>query len=1411
MTERLWILLAGLSGAAAVTADAAAVAADATATTADATAVTADTAAATADAAAVTACDTATAANEAADAADSTANTANNAATHLNALALAADVAFLAGVTSIQTTQASLQTQTLGIADQLGAGIRSLDLRGALVNDTINLNAGQDFTGVTLQGALNDMTSFLQAHPSETVIVDLSANEAAPINSPNGFNADLNTLLNSADTAVPGTTYRDFIYSSSNPTATPTLGQVRGKIVIIPDQSWTPPADPATGLTIGWQPSQVVQDSHSVSDPNTRWNYAENDNGSNDNGLIPTDLGNPSTLYRNNLTQDGTSTETSAALAASVNAIAEQYFGKVAVSRTTGIVGMNNPGQNLVDEIINENNLPIVVTTNSDATGATGTTLRAAITQANSQSGVSTITFADVLTGTPGNTIVLQSDLPVVTNDLIIAGPVFINTNGRQGLQAAATHNVTETNYVASDSGVTPSAPATDSTPVYLINGLLQVAPGPLAVDPVDITYGTALDNSQLHGIATDTNGASIPGTFTYTSDAGTVLNAGDGQSIAVTFTPTDTTLKPSAGTVIVNVARATPTISKLGTVNITYGAALDSSQLTGTASVPGTFVYARAAGTLLHAGNGQSESITFLPTDTADYTSVSSSVLVNVAQATPEVTVNPVSITYGTALDNSQLSGTATFTVDGKSVTVPGTFTYTSADGTLLYGGSNQSDAVTFTPGDTTDYTTISSGLNVIVNVSTNATPIVAINPVSITYGTALDNSQLSGTAIFALPGKIAVVPGTFTYTSAAGTVPNAGDGQKEDVTFTPNDTTTYASVSSSVLVNVAQGTPEVTVAPVGITYGTALDNSQLSGTATFTVDGKSVTVPGTFTYSSAAGSLLNADTGGQSEAVTFTPTDTTDYTTASGTVIVNVAQATPTLTVNPVTLIYGTALNDSQLSGRATFTVGGNPVAIPGAFTFTAPGTDGTLLGIGNNQSEAVTFTPDDSTDYTTASSSVTINILPIPPKVTITDAGGIYTGLPFAATGTATGLNGVNIATPSNPTFSYYLASTYDPSHPNTAQRLAGAPSDVGNYIAVAAFQPTGNYGSGGAITSFSITPAATATTITTSVNPAVYGQQITYTAAVTNTSGTVAAPAGAVQFVVDGVDVGSPVPLNPIGLNADGQAVSQAVSATISFPNGSGHSVQAVYVPSIPNAPDFPNPDFVPSDSAPLNQAVQLIAVEGTALFIGSDGSLSADQVTINPIGGSKTGSTGVQLRSRLNGVNTVTDYSQVFSSVHIYEQNGNDNIRLGDNLILGAIVSAGNGNDTVFLGNGDNTVTVGTGNDVIRAGNGTNTIMAGAAGSRGNDNIILGNGDNNVVTLLGDGNDNVTVGDGNGDIVSITGDGNDNVTVGDGSGDSVTIVGNGNNNVQTGTGSGTVRIAGIGHNKIRPGGTGWTVV
>ena len=91
--------------------------------------------------------------------------------------------------------------------------------------------------------------------------------------------------------------------------------------------------------------------------------------------------------------------------------------------------------------------------------------------------------------------------------------------------------------------------------------------------NPADIVYGTALGGSQLNATATY-NATNVPGTFAYTPAAGTVLNAGQGQTLSVTFTPTDPTSFLSITTnVTLNVTPATLTIAAQVQTKV-YGAA---------------------------------------------------------------------------------------------------------------------------------------------------------------------------------------------------------------------------------------------------------------------------------------------------------------------------------------------------------------------------------------------------------------------------------------------------------------------------------------------------------------------------------------------------------------------------------------------------------------------------------------------------------------------------------------------------------------------------------------------------------------------------------------------------------------------------------------------------------------------
>ena len=83
--------------------------------------------------------------------------------------------------------------------------------------------------------------------------------------------------------------------------------------------------------------------------------------------------------------------------------------------------------------------------------------------------------------------------------------------------------------------------------------------------------------------------------------------------------------------------------------------------------------------------------------------------------------------------------------------------------------------------------------------------------------------------------------------------------------------------------------------------------------------------------------------------------------------------------------------------------------------------------------------------------------------------------------------------------------------------------------------------------------------TSTTVTSSVNPSIFGQSVTFTATVANTSGDTATPTGSVQFSVDGASFGAALPLSGSGAAATG---TSSATATLTV-SGSPHTIKAVY--------------------------------------------------------------------------------------------------------------------------------------------------------------------------------------------------------------------------------------------------------
>jgi DNA-binding beta-propeller fold protein YncE/N-acetylneuraminic acid mutarotase len=334
-----------------------------------------------------------------------------------------------------------------------------------------------------------------------------------------------------------------------------------------------------------------------------------------------------------------------------------------------------------------------------------------------------------------------------------------------------------------------------------------------------------------------------------------------------------------------------------------------------------------------------------------------------------------PSPITYGTALSATQLDATAN---------VAGSFVYSPAAGTVLTVG-NQTLSATFTPTDTTDYKVTTVTVSLTVNPATPS--ITWPTPSPITYGTALSATQLDATANTA---------GAFAYSPTAGTVLGAGK-QTLSTTFTPSDATDYTTAKASVTLTVNQATPTITwTKPSPITYGTALSATQLDATAS---------VAGSFAYSPGAGTVLSA--GSQTLTATFTPSDSTDYTTAKASVSLTVNQATPTISwPTPAAITYGTPLSAAQLNATAS---------VPGSFAY-SPAT-GTVLKAGT-QALAATFTPTDATDYTTAKASVQLTVNKAVLTVTAANLTKVYgaalPALTYTISGFVNGDTAVNAVT-------------------------------------------------------------------------------------------------------------------------------------------------------------------------------------------------------------------------------------------------------------------------------------------------------------------------------------------------------------------------------------------------------------
>jgi subtilase family serine protease len=215
-----------------------------------------------------------------------------------------------------------------------------------------------------------------------------------------------------------------------------------------------------------------------------------------------------------------------------------------------------------------------------------------------------------------------------------------------------------------------------------------------------------------------------------------------------------------------------------------------------------------------------------------------------------------------------------------------------------------------------------------------------------------------------------------------------------------------------------------------------------------------------------------------------------------------------TPSLTwTNPTAIVYGAALSGVQLNATAD---------VPGTFAYNPAA--GAVLNAGTNILSVV-FTPNDTFDYNSVTTSVTQVVTPAQLSVTANNATRVYGQSNPAFTASYSGFvngDGVGVLTgsPSLTTTATAGSSVADSPYPIVA---ADGTLNAVNYTFV--------FDSG----QLTITPASSANAVSSSANPAPTGSNVIFTATLTAVFPGSGTPTGTVQFFADSASLGSPVAL------------------------------------------------------------------------------------------------------------------------------------------------------------------------------------------------------------------------------------------------------------------------------------------
>jgi hypothetical protein len=598
-------------------------------------------------------------------------------------------------------------------------------------------------------------------------------------------------------------------------------------------------------------------------------------------------------------------------------------------------------------------------------------------------------------------------------------GPAIISYNTSDGSAPVHRGSYTATGTFAGNNDYT-SATGTATISIGLFTPTV-------VVKPVTVTF-----DGQVHGTTAEVfgvNGIDLgPATSIGYSGGSTPLHAGTYTATGSFAGNSDYTSATGSASITINQATPTVVVQPVTVTfdNHTHGTTAEVFGVGNADLGPATSIGYTGGSTPLHAG---SYTATGSFAGNNDYTSATGTAAVTINQATPTVTVQPLTATF-----DGQTHGTTGEVFGVNHVDLGAALISYTGGSTPLHAGTY---TATGSFAGNNDYTSATGAASVTIN---QATPTVTVQPVNVTF-----DDQAHGTTgeVFGV-GNVDLGPASISYSTSGGGAPIHAGSYTATGSFAGNNDYTSATGSASIIIG--QATPTVTVQPVNVTFdGQAHGTTgEVFGVNNFDLGPATISYTGGSTPVHAGSYTATGSFGGDN-----------DYTSAIGSAAIIIGQATPTVTVTPISVTF-----DAKAHGTTGEVFGvGNIDLGPATISYNTSG-GGAPIHAG---SYIATASFAGNNDYTTASNTASINIAQATPNVVVNSVTATFDAKVHGTTGEVFGVGNVHLGA---------AAITYS---------SGSAPAHAGNYTATGTFAGNADYTSATGSASITINQATPSVTV------------------------------------------------------------------------------------------------------------------------------------------------------------------------------------------------------------------------------------------------------------------------------------------------------------------------------------------